>query len=315
MAVNISFLMPVLNVDRYIGEAVRSVQDQSFRDWELIVVDDGSDDRTPEILEDLRRGDARIRVVRNRGKGQVQALNTGFAQATGGMIKFIDGDDILSSAFSRQMSSLGDADAFYHDLSVVTSDLRPLNALKLTSKFKNQAWEECFQAGIVHPPRSSWMFSRRIGRLIFPLPDRLPSPHEDFWIAVAIKKHAAKIEYIPEELYLYRQHEGQAYGGIFNFSPKTVSSRARAMLKILDVMDAEADFVASRPALSARLKTMRSYYRLLAQDRLRIDRLLISGLSPKSLAKIFMIKKFPWMAAWLSRMKSRKQTPFLRILK
>lgn len=89
----ISVVMPAFNADRYLEEAVDSILAQTFTDFELVVVDDGSTDRTREILEGYARRDARLVVVSAVGKGFVDALTTGVATARAAWIARMDGDD------------------------------------------------------------------------------------------------------------------------------------------------------------------------------------------------------------------------------
>ena len=92
----ISVIVPVYNVERYVESSVRSVLDQTFGDFELIVVDDASPDNSIEIVERLAKSDARIKIVRhefNRGLGA--ARNTGMLYARGKYIAFVDSDDLL----------------------------------------------------------------------------------------------------------------------------------------------------------------------------------------------------------------------------
>lgn len=88
----ISVLMPVWNGEKYLAEAVESILSQSFGDFELIVVDDGSTDSTPAILS--RYPDERLRVFRLDHAGIVSALNFGIAQARAPWIARQDADDI-----------------------------------------------------------------------------------------------------------------------------------------------------------------------------------------------------------------------------
>jgi len=71
----ISVIIPAYNQAAYLAEAIRSVNDQTFTDWELFVVDDGSTDNTPQILAGFQ--DSRIHVVRQVNKGVSAARNTG----------------------------------------------------------------------------------------------------------------------------------------------------------------------------------------------------------------------------------------------
>lgn len=91
----VSVVMPAYNAAAFIAEALASVQRQSFPQWELLVVDDGSTDRTPDIVRAHARHEPRIRLLRNaRGKGVSGARNTGIEQARGEFIAFLDADDI-----------------------------------------------------------------------------------------------------------------------------------------------------------------------------------------------------------------------------
>ncbi len=93
----VSVIMPVLNAEPFIGAAIASVQAQSFRDWELIVVDDGSTDASAGIVADAQRGDPRIRLVDNSAgptHGAAAARNIGMQRAEGAFIAYLDADDV-----------------------------------------------------------------------------------------------------------------------------------------------------------------------------------------------------------------------------
>ncbi len=87
-------LMPVYQAERYLEEAVESILAQSFDDFELLALDDGSTDASPSILEALARRDDRIRVRRTEHTGLVSQLNEGLAEARGEFIARMDADDI-----------------------------------------------------------------------------------------------------------------------------------------------------------------------------------------------------------------------------
>lgn len=303
----ISFIIPVKNVALYIGEAIAALRKQSFTDWELIVVNDHSDDETGRIVEKLAVSDSRIRLTDNRGRGQVAALNTGYPLTSGDFIKFADGDDVLSPAFSDHVAELTAAEAAYHDIEVVRTDLNPINIIRLGKGFQEKPLAAHFRPGIVHPPRSSWLFARAIGDKAFPLPAELASPHEDYWIALVLKKYARTMVYIPQPLYLYRQHPGQIFGGIYNFEAAVVRRRGEAMLRILDVIKQSGGFLKEgEPGCESRLVAMRLYYTLLASDRPSYRDILQSGLSPSQMAKLAVIKKAPRLASRISRLKSAR---------
>jgi len=92
--VKVSIAMAVYNGERYLEEAIFSALGQSLRDFELIVVDDGSSDGTPEILSRLSREDSRIVVVRQENRGQALSLNRAIELAHGDYLARQDADDL-----------------------------------------------------------------------------------------------------------------------------------------------------------------------------------------------------------------------------
>lgn len=94
----VSVVMPAYNCEKYIGEAIGSVLNQTMRDWELIVIDDCSKDGTCRIVEELAAKDSRIRLVRNeKNLGPAGSRNKGLDLAAGQYIALLDSDDLWRS--------------------------------------------------------------------------------------------------------------------------------------------------------------------------------------------------------------------------
>lgn len=91
----ISVIMPVYNVEKYLKQCLDSICNQTFRDIEIICVDDGSTDSSPDILKQYAEKDSRIKVITQENRGLGGARNTGFKYATGNYVYFIDSDDYL----------------------------------------------------------------------------------------------------------------------------------------------------------------------------------------------------------------------------
>ncbi len=107
----ISVVVPVYNVEAYIRECLDSVIHQSYRDIEIIVVDDGSSDNSLSICQDLAREDNRITVIHQDNRGVVSARQTGIDAAHGDYVGFVDGDDwIDSDMYEYMIDHIGDAD-------------------------------------------------------------------------------------------------------------------------------------------------------------------------------------------------------------
>lgn len=90
----VSVVMPVRNAEGPLPRALQSIVDQTLTDWEMLAIDDGSEDATPELLRDCAARDGRVRVLSAPQRGLVAALNLGLASARSGLIARMDADDI-----------------------------------------------------------------------------------------------------------------------------------------------------------------------------------------------------------------------------
>lgn len=110
----ISIVIPCYNTGVYVERAIRSIQDQCFDDYEIVLVDDGSTDETRMILHGLAGADPRIITVDQTNQGVSAARNAGIAAANGQYICYLDSDDLLSegtlSYWSEQIQKYPDAD-------------------------------------------------------------------------------------------------------------------------------------------------------------------------------------------------------------
>jgi glycosyltransferase involved in cell wall biosynthesis len=90
----VSILLPVRNEEQFLPAALDSLQRQTMTCWELVCVDDGSTDATPDLLAGAARRDARVRIITRAGGGLVEALNTGLDECRAPLVARMDGDDI-----------------------------------------------------------------------------------------------------------------------------------------------------------------------------------------------------------------------------
>ena len=103
----ISVILACHNAERYLASAVRSIVAQTFRDFELILIEDGSTDRSSEICRQLAAEDSRIKLVSRPNKGLTKTLNEGLSLATAPLIARMDADDLsLPSRFEKQVAYL-----------------------------------------------------------------------------------------------------------------------------------------------------------------------------------------------------------------
>lgn len=95
----VSIIIPVYNASPYIGRCIRSIQRQTYKKLEIIVIDDGSDDGTSEILNREAQTDPRVQVVHQENRGTGSARNLGIDMARGEFLTFVDGDDYLRKGY------------------------------------------------------------------------------------------------------------------------------------------------------------------------------------------------------------------------
>lgn len=107
----ISVIIPVYNVEAYVEKSIRSVMEQSYKNLEIFVIDDGSTDRSGEICARLAREDERIIFIQQENKGVVSARNAGIERATGEFMAFVDPDDwIEKEYYEKFIENVGDYD-------------------------------------------------------------------------------------------------------------------------------------------------------------------------------------------------------------
>jgi len=99
----ISVIVPVYNVEKYLEKCLESILNQTYRNLEIILVDDGSTDKSGEICDEYSKIDNRIIVIHKKNEGQSIARNTALKVISGQYISFVDSDDILNIRFYEKM--------------------------------------------------------------------------------------------------------------------------------------------------------------------------------------------------------------------
>ena len=91
----VSIVTPLYNSERYIGETIKSVQAQTYTNWEMLVVDNCSTDGSVDVIRSFQNEDERIKLIQlKRNEGPAIARNTGIREAKGRFIIFLDSDDV-----------------------------------------------------------------------------------------------------------------------------------------------------------------------------------------------------------------------------
>ena len=102
----ISVIVPVYNIEKYIARCIESIQNQTYRELEILLVDDGSTDSSGKICDEYAEKDERIQVIHRKNGGLSAARNTGIEVAKGEYIAFVDGDDWIDDTMYEEMAKL-----------------------------------------------------------------------------------------------------------------------------------------------------------------------------------------------------------------
>jgi glycosyltransferase involved in cell wall biosynthesis len=295
----ISFIMPAKNASQFIKEAIDSVKNLNQNGWELIIIEDHSEDDTLKIANNESAKDDRIKVYQNIGKGKIIGLNYGYKFAKGDIIKCIDSDDLLSEHFLDYCFDQT-FDAMCHNAYIFDSLSNHLANTSMSNKFLNASFDECFKY-LLGLPRWTWTFNRKISNKIFPMPENLP--YEDMWFSLIIKRYANKIINIKKPLYYYRQHTNQTYRGIYNYSKNIVIFRANRKLQCINVFENNYKFFYnSKNEVSDSLKLIKNYLSLMSKERISLIHILLKRMPLFFKLKLIGFKKVPFIVSLLKKM-------------
>jgi len=211
----VSVVIPTHNYGRFLGEAIQSVLDQTFKDFELIVIDDGSTDNTKEMVDSFK--DPRIRYMYQEKCGQSAAYNAGIQASSGEYIALMDSDDILLREALEKCVNILDShpeaafsysQAYHMDINGrVQSLFIPPCKYSCIREGKDEIRELVFSNHISAPAiRRSCLDEVGVFNPAFAVSEDL-----DLWIRLAKKWSVA---YIAEPLIKYRVHANSIMGSV-----------------------------------------------------------------------------------------------------
>jgi glycosyltransferase involved in cell wall biosynthesis len=239
---NLSVIIPAYNAAPYIGEALQSVFAQTFADYEVIVVNDGSPD-TAELERVIAPYRAQLNYLRQENRGASAARNAGLTAARGELVAFLDADDVwLPSYLEEQVSFLGEFEA-----DLVCADAHIVNEGRIQTEtymdglmVGNAAAGEVTFDGLISGDQSlitSGVVARRQHVITTGSFDEALRNAQDFdlWIRLALNGH--RLAYQRKALLRYRYHEGSLSGDSFN----RVNRELRVFRKILATYEINPD--------------------------------------------------------------------------
>ena len=139
--IKISVVIPVYNAEKYIGKCLDSIINQTYKNWEVICINDGSSDKSEEIIDTYKNQKYNITLIKQKNMGPGAARNTGIDKANGDYIVFIDADDYIDSNFFSRLNDV------VQDTDIVFIDIMQVNGFgerikdEIMSKYSNSSKE------------------------------------------------------------------------------------------------------------------------------------------------------------------------------
>jgi len=205
--VKVSILLAVYNGGEYIEEAINSILKQTYNNWELIIVNNGSTDNTQYIINQFTGSHPRIKAYEIGDKGKNKAYNYAFLKSSGSIICFFAADDKLVPTSIEERSSVINLSNDYSTCCLMTfSDDKNLDGIV----FPRNRSKPNYSGGSI-------MFTKNLAEKIFPLPES--QPNEDTWASLHLRAFARNL-HIPKPLYFYRIHDKNSFGYELTFEEK-----------------------------------------------------------------------------------------------
>ncbi len=203
----ISIVLPTYNGEQYIVESLDSIRNQSMRDFECIIVDDSSTDKTYEIVSDFAKNDERFKVIRNNTNQQLpMALNIGFRNADGDYLTWTSDDNRYLKDALSEMSTYLDS---HPDTMMVCANMLNIDENGRVLGENEKYDEKTMMLG--NTVGACFMYRRKVLEELGGYDDsfRLAEDYE-YWMRIL--KTYGKIGHLDKILYLYRQHKNSLTG-------------------------------------------------------------------------------------------------------
>ena len=197
----VSIIVPVYNVEKYVAKCLDSLLQQTYRDIEIIVVDDGTKDRSGEICDEIAKNDKRVKVFHKKNGGLSSARNYGIRKAKGDYICLVDSDDYVRSGFVELMLRAAQED----DADVVVCGYNEQKPEKMVLTGEQAAIRLLIQQDNMEIIAWNKMYKRSLfDRILYPEGHN----YEDTLTTYKLLSEADKVAYVAESLYCYVERGG-----------------------------------------------------------------------------------------------------------
>lgn len=245
----VTVVIPVYNVEKYLNRCLKSIVRQTYKNLEILLIDDESPDQCPEMCENWAKSDKRIRVIHKKNAGLGMARNTGIENATGDFICFVDSDDYIrldtiEKAYSKAIGCQAEVVYYgYNDVNmegIVTKAYKP-EIDKLVYVGKEVAEEilpELISPDYCQEKKTNLMLSActalfsmdLINKIRWRFVSEREIISEDVYSLITFFRHVTRMAVLPEAMYYYcrnsmsltRTYRKDRYQGIKAFYDKTL---------------------------------------------------------------------------------------------
>lgn len=245
----VSIIVPVYNVEKYISECITSLIEQTYENIEIIIINDGSTDKSKEICQELKEKDERIIFITKHNSGVSDTRNIGISKSTGDYIVFVDSDDYIDKHYIEEMVK-GMKEEEFIDMAVcnyvelyknvllhggsnltdnlIITNKEAINDIYKLKSFGGYLWNKIFKNDIIR--KYNIRFNKEIHMC------------EDMLFLLTYLSECNHIKRIPKELYFYRMRKSSMIWNKDEIKYKTLYNAYNQMYKIIYKNDVKMDY-------------------------------------------------------------------------
>jgi len=209
--IDVSVIVPVYNVEKYIGKCIESIKKQTFDNFEVIVIDDESPDKSIEIVKNMAKDDSRFKIISQKNKGLGGARNTGIKNAKGQYLFFLDSDDYIEQDTLELLVNYmenNDVDIVVFDYLKVNENEKVISAPKFGKNIlsRDEAYKKILSLK-TSPMACNKLYKRELfvkNNIYYPenfLHEDVATTYKLFW-------HSFNIGYVEESFYFWVIRDG-----------------------------------------------------------------------------------------------------------
>ena len=256
----ISVVVPIYNTSKYLPRCLNSIINQTYKNLEIICINDGSTDNSLSILQNYAQKDSRIKITTQKNAGLSAARNTGITKSTGKYITFVDSDDEIShNMLEKLLVSLQKNDA---DISVCSfKEIYPdgkITHFNKVSSTQTYTTEQSLKAML---QEQGFMLSATMKLFLTTYFKNIQFPigklHEDIGTTYKLIMRAHRVTFVPEELYFYHHHGESITSKKFDERKLDIIALTDQMCKDIDAKYPTLKNITNERRMRARFSVLR----------------------------------------------------------